>query len=278
MNPVILFRHDRTTIDEFEIAKSKLQTVDLRSKVPENSLVIGRYSVLPFYKELEEDLLQNGSQLINSYRQHRYIADLSSWYGDFCDITPKTWFNLHEIPNNGPFILKGETNSRKFSWKTHMFAENKVQAGEVHSRLLNDSMIGTQNIVIRQYVPLKTFDYDFSGLPITEEYRFFILNGKVISGAYYWSSYYDDLIQKGEDINPNNVPKEFIDDVIERVGGNSNFYVVDIARTKEPYNPLYNIHGNGNWIVVELNDGQMSGLSMNDPDNLYQKIKESFCC
>lgn len=276
MNPVVLFRHDRTTVDEFEISKKNLQTVDLRSKVCPNSLVIGRYSVLPFYKELEDDLAENNSKLINSFRQHRYIADLSNWYLDFADITPKTWFNLSDIPNKGPFVLKGETNSRKFNWKTHMFAETKQQAGEVQSRLMADSLIGFQNIVIREYVPLRTFDYDFSGLPITEEYRFFVLNGKVISGAYYWSNFYDELISRGIDVNPENVPKEFLDDVIQRVGKNSNFFVVDVARTNKPFNLPYNMYGNGEWIVVELNDGQMSGLSMNEPNMLYKAIADSF--
>lgn len=273
MNYSVLFRADRTTMEELEVAKKHFAVSELRSRLPENSTVIARYSALPYYKELCEDLETINSSLINSYRQHRYIADLANWYLDLEDITPKTWFNLHEIPDGTRFVLKGETNSRKYNWKTHMFAENKQEAGEVYSRLLGDSLIGSQHIVIREYVPLRQLDLDYSGLPITEEYRFFILDGKVVSSAFYWASHSELLEDKSLGINPDNVPREFIQDVIDRVGKNARFFVVDIARTQSPYNSLFNQYGQGNWIVVELNDGQQSGLSFNDAETLYSNIK-----
>jgi hypothetical protein len=37
---------------------------------------------------------------------------------------------------------------------------------------------------------------------------------------------------------------------------------MDIAKTQS-----------GEWIVIELNDGQMSGLSENDPNVLYKNLK-----
>ena len=30
----------------------------------------------------------------------------------------------------------------------------------------------------------------------------------------------------------------------------------------------------GNWILIEVNDGSMSGLSENDPDTLYFELKK----
>ena len=53
-------------------------------------------------------------------------------------------------------------------------------------------------------------------------------------------------------------PRDFLEEVIEKVGKNINFYAVDIAETAE-----------GKWIVVELNDGMMSGTSENNLDELY---------
>jgi len=268
--PVILFRKGIAETSEHDVASKYFNVYDNRTKIPDNSIVLGRYSVLPFYKELEEDLEYKNCTLINSYRQHRYIADISNWYLDFEDITPKTWFELNHVPSNaGPFVLKGETNSKKFNWKTHMFAENKTEASNVYGRLLQDSLIGNQRICIRQYVPLRAFTKDFSGLPITEEYRFFILNGKVVSGAFYWASH-EELLQEHKDINPDNVPREFLNDIIDRIGKNSNFFVVDIARTEKPYSTM---EKQQEWIVVEFNDAQSSGLSMCDPNILYRNMK-----
>lgn len=264
--PCILFRKSIREETEYYAAAKYFNVIEQRSKVPPNSLVIGRYSVLPFYKELEEDLSLNQSTLINSYRQHRYIADLSNWYLELFDLTPKTWFNLSEIPDDGTkFVLKGETNSKKFQWNTHMFAENKQAAGTVMGRLLEDSLIGQQKIYIREYVPLRTFEIDLGGkgLPITEEYRFFVLDGKVVGSSFYWSSHYELLTKKENLIDPKNVPVAFLQDVIERIGKNARFYVIDVART-----------ANNKWIVIELNDGQQSGISEIDPDILYQNMKK----
>lgn len=258
--PVLLMRTSLAEEDEMEVARKYLPVYRLRSQIPANSLVIGRYSVLPYYKELEEDLKTNGSQLINSAKQHHWISDLKEWYSDLKDFTFETWFNLHEIPEDGPFVLKGQTNSRKFDWNTHMFAENKRQAIEVYSRLSKDSMISEQDIYIRRYCPLVKLSEGFNGLPISEEYRFFIMDGKVLSGAFYWSSHVDDLTSCH---TPARVPQRFLDNIVQRIGDNARFVVVDIG-----------ILQNGDPILIELNDGQMSGLSENKVEVLYSNMKK----
>ena len=43
----------------------------------------------------------------------------------------------------------------------------------------------------------------------------------------------------------------------------ANFFVLDIAKTES-----------GDWILVEINDGQMSGLSMCNPHQLYSKLQQ----
>jgi len=59
------------------------------SPTVKDSIVVGRYSVVPFYRELEEDLVLSGSKLIHNFAGHRYIAT-----GDYLsdlgwDITPR---------------------------------------------------------------------------------------------------------------------------------------------------------------------------------------------
>lgn len=263
--PVILMRSSLAEETEENIAGKYLPVYKSRCQIPPQSLVIGRYSVLPYYKELVEDLAQNGSELINSYQQHKWIADMKEWYVDLEGLTPHTWFDLASIPEKGPFVLKGSTNSKKFQWNTHMFAENKQEAIKVYSRLTEDTLIGQQDIYIRQYVPLKKLEEGLNGLPITEEYRLFILDNQVISGAFYWSSHTADFDPSYlKTLTYKNIPQSFIDSVLTRIGSNARFVVVDIARKED-----------GDWIVIELNDGQQSGLSENDPDVLYKNLKNN---
>ena len=141
-----------------------------------------------------------------------------------------------------------------------MFAKNKKEAIQVHSRLCEDSLIGYQDIYIRKYVPLKTYMIGIQGLPITKEFRFFVCYGRIVSGGFYWSNYADDLTEKPD---YNEVPKEFLQTVINKVKNNVNFFVVDVAQTVDD-----------EWIVIELNDGQHSGLSCNDADTLYANLRK----
>jgi hypothetical protein len=204
-----------------------------------------------------------GANLINTYRQHRYVADLANWYYDLSDITFKTWMRAEDIPHDeqGPFVLKGETNSRKFLWDTHMFAANRSAVGPVLCNLLNDSLVGQQKIFIRKFENLRKFDVDtVQGLPVTNEWRFFICDGRVLSSGFYWSGHTEQIIEKYGNIEAPST--DIIADVICRVSDSIRFYVVDVAQKAD-----------GSWIVVELNDGQMSGTSDNNLDELYSNLK-----
>lgn len=48
-------------------------------------------------------------------------------------------------------------------------------------------MIGQQEILYREYIPLETFDVAIGGCPITNEWRFFCYKDKILSWGYYWS-------------------------------------------------------------------------------------------
>jgi hypothetical protein len=255
MSPIILFRKEYSTEEEFEIAKKYFDVVELRSDVPSNSLVIGRYSTLPFYNELERDLKNNGSKLINSHQQHSWIADFE-WYHLLKDFTFETWFNATEIPDV-PMVVKGRTNSRKHEWNKKMFANNKREAIDIMIELQADSLIGSQGVVFRRYEPLKTYEIGINGLPFTDEYRVFYFKGEVISTGYYWT--------QAKDVN-RQLPTDglyFAQMLGHTIAkhGYANFFVCDIARK-----------ANGGWVLVEINDGQQSGLSENNADTLYHNL------
>ena len=262
MRPIILYRESRETMDadELSAAKEHFECTNSRMIIQAGDLVIGRYSVLPFYKEQERDINLVGAKLINTLSQHNYVADMQNWVYDLKDLTPKTWDRLENLPEDCAFVLKGETNSRKHDWSDLMFAPNKKAAIEIHSKLTKDGLIGYQKIYIRQYVPLKTYMVGIKGLPITHEFRFFVCDKQILCGGYYWSSHVDDL-----DVKPDvtSVPQKFLQEVVNLIGDQIRFYVVDVAQTEA-----------GDWIVIELNDGQMSGLSENNPKELYSNLKK----
>lgn len=260
--PVILYRASSAPDpSELEAAKDHFVVLHSRMSIQGSDLVIGRYSVLPFYKELEDDIIKCGGKLINSHKQHRFAADMRNYIEVLQGITPRTWFRLEDVPETGgPYVLKGATNSRKDKWRTHMFAENKAAAVEVYMRLCDDSLINEQGVYIREYVPLVRLATGINDMPVSEEYRFFVCRGRVLCGAFYWSNFTGDLQTVP---GAQNVPSEFLSLITRAIGNNIEFYAIDVARTES-----------GDWIVVEVNDGQMSGLSDNDPKALYKNLKD----
>lgn len=260
MNLSILFRRcfDLNDVDlqeEFEIARQYCNVVETRTEVPADSLVIGRYSVLPYYDELDKELKMKNSKLINTHTEHLYVADLCQYAEHLEGYTPKThttWGHLQE----GAWIVKGRTNSRKFNWNTMMYAEGRTKLLDVIKRLLDDPFISEQGLVVREYVPLETLEYSLHGLPITKEWRCFFYKERLLASGYYWSShadiYNEPLPEEG---------RKFAEEVAKIIAPRCSFFVMDVAQKKD-----------GGYIVIELNDGQMSGLSMVDPHELYANL------
>lgn len=257
---VILFRKGIAEEGEFEAAKRHFNVVERRTNCS-NAYVIPRYSALPYYLELEDDLANRGCQMINSYAQHKYIANFEYYY-DVVKYTPKTWFSLAAALSDGyqgPFFIKGTTNSRKYEWRTHCFAENTKEAIEVSSRLYQDGLIGGQNLIYREFVPLKVLEYGINGLPFANEYRFFFYYGQPIAHGFYWSCADEFNIPKY--MNPLLLDLAFkVSDIVK---SHVNGYVIDVAEKE-----------NGEPILIELNDLSQSGLSTIDPNQFYRRLKE----
>ena len=261
MRNLILYRGTDFEKEELADASQLFECTNRRPEIRSGDLVIGRYSLWPFYADQAKDIEYVGAKLINNYNQHRYIADLQNYVADLRELTPQTWRSPVDLPEEGQFVLKGETNSRKSNWKRDMFAPNKKAAIEIYGRLMDDSLIGQQEIYIRKYVPMVTYLEGIGGIPVTQEYRFFVAYQQILSGAYYWQNYMDDIPKVP---SPDDIPQSFLQEVIRRVGDKSNFYTIDVgvAVSGEPF-------------VVELNEGQQSGLSCNKASVVYANLHKA---
>ena len=168
---------------ELEFASKYFECVDLISNIERGDYVVSRFAMWPFYSDQAREIKNIGATLINSYQQHQYIADLQNWVLDLKELTPET-YTVDNIPNEGPFVVKGETNSKKGNWLKDMYAPDKNAAIEIANRLSNDGLIGSQNIYVRKFVPLKTHMIGINSMPVSNEFRFFIGFRKILSGAF----------------------------------------------------------------------------------------------
>lgn len=231
------------------------------TKIPRGSVVVPRFRMLPFGAELEQEIRSMGSELINTYAQHRNIANLFAWVPRLSKLTPAA-FKVHEIPNlpEGEYFVKGETNSKKFDWFTSAYAPNKRALLDVVNNLQKDQLIGHQEIVIRPFQKYRRIGTSVDGRPIFHEQRAFYLDGQLLTMAHYWNV---------EDFGAPEplIPSEFLNtqiQAVESVKHLARFIVIDYAEYED-----------GAWGVVELNDGAMAGVSVNSPLTLWSEFADT---
>lgn len=262
MRTVVLLRPDEDTWAEEQAASKFLPVLHSIEEVSSGDLVVGRFSLHPFYDLIEQEINARGAQLLLPYQQYEYIADMRNWYPDLSEFTPRTWFGQSPscVPSDvpGPFFVKGITNSLKSTW-SRAFAQDREDLGRVLAESQADALVGAQPSVVRQWVPLRTFFAKANGQPVTEEYRFFILDGQVLSSGFYWASQADKVKATGFVPDSSRIDSVWLAQVIARVP--VRFFALDVAVTAD-----------GGLLVVELNDPGLSGLCGNDPRVLYRKL------
>jgi hypothetical protein len=138
-----------------------------------------------------------------------------------------------------------------------MFAATRSEALDLARRLKEDEEIRDEGVVYRRYIPLKTYQVSHNGLPFTNEWRFFYLKERRLSHGYYWSM--ADCIGQAE-LKP--AALKLADKIAGIAARFTTFFAMDLAETES-----------GDWILIELNDGQMAGPSENDLDELYGNLR-----
>lgn len=170
---------------------------------------------------------------------------------DFQDLMLKL-----SVFNGKPILIKDYVKSQKHKWNDACFIRSSNDSNEV--KRVTDNFINLQGtdlnkgLVYREFLELEFIgEHSKSKMPLTKEYRLFFFKGKLIGKYKYWD--------EGEYISDDNNIDEFIE-IAKYI--KSNFFTMDIAKTI-----------NGEWKIIELGDGQVSGLPDNaDLDLFYEKL------
>jgi len=219
-----------------------------------------------FYHALKEKNIE----LINSPEQYttcHYLPNSYKWIERY---TPKTvWikvlsdFRIDDVlPSiskefgTGPIIVKDFVKSNKHSWKESCYipdASDSEQARKVITSFLQfQGKDLNEGLVFRKFEDLEFLtEHSKSGMPLTKEYRLFFLRGDLIAVFNYWDE--GDYKSEQPELGTFIALAKSID---------SNFFTMDIAKKKD-----------GSWIVMELGDGQVSGLPESASlTEFYEKI------
>ena len=223
------------------------------------------------YRQLYDALLDRGLRLINTPDMYRHTHHLPESYDIIAGHTPRSvWlkvgpnFTLDDVHTalkpfgDLPVIVKDYVKSQKHYWYEACYipdAADRQHVKRVVSRFLElqgDDL--NEGLVFREFVEFQPLtQHSRSDMPLTQEYRVFVADGRPIFDTRYWSEgEYADVHPELSQFEP----------VMQQV--NSRFYTMDIARLS-----------NGTWMIVELGDGQTAGLADHvNVGDFYQALSE----
>jgi hypothetical protein len=112
-----------------------------------------------------------------------------------------------------------------------------------------------EGLVFREFVEFEPLVvHSKSGMPLTKEFRLIFVDGRLICSLNYW--------EEG-DYAGATPPEGLFAEVAQRV--RSRFFTMDVAQRKD-----------GEWMIVELGDGQVAGLPENaDVEQFYQRLRKA---
>ncbi|WP_157931619.1 ATP-grasp domain-containing protein [Mycobacteroides abscessus] len=228
-----------------ELFPSHRRGAELQALEP-GTVVIPRYRATPFGVDLEREVVERGSRLINSFAQHLAIDDIFAWAALLGDLTAPTYRieDMARVPD-GRFFVKAQVSSLKNLGPQAVFADTKAEAVAMATELENHWLLGGQVPVIRPVQDYLRLGISEQGMPAFHEQRVFTYLGKVLGSGFYWSGHRG----VGQPPTLENAFWTAVDVALERLNGIADFLVLDMAQ-----------YVDGRWGVVELNDACHAGF------------------
>lgn len=218
------------------------------------------------YTRLYEALQTRGITLINDPAAYRHCHHLPESYAVIESYTPESvWTKDLEFDaimdllrpfGSDPLIVKDYVKSQKHYWKDACFipsAADRSAVERVVSRFLElQGEDLNEGLVFRRFVDLEPLaSHSKSGMPLTKEFRVFVLDGSPLLTTEYW--------EEGDYAGVRPALDSFRE-VMRAV--QSRFYTMDIAQQRD-----------GQWIITELGDAQVAGLLEKiDPLDFYRGL------
>jgi hypothetical protein len=217
------------------------------------------------YNAIYEAALQKNVQLINSPEQHRTAMEFDRFYPALQDLTAKSVVisdlsELADVPDRltFPVFVKGAVKSNKDKGWNAVVAQNLDELTALAQQIFAHPHRARGKVIIRELLDLNIIAIDPNGFPLGREYRAFLYKHELLTYGFYWDDYPDPNPLVGE------TKHALVSTVIKAAKCvDVPFLSVDVGQLK-----------NGNWVVIEIGDGQFSGLSQIPVLELWSKIKD----
>lgn len=216
------------------------------------------------YSRLVAALGTRGLALVSSPLAYRLTHHLPCWYPALEAHTPRSVWTTsprrpyrtelaHLLRDFGarPLVLKDYVKSEKHEWNEACFIPDASDLDTVERVLdrfleLRDGSV-EGGLVFREFVELEPIGtHPKSGMPLTREHRLVFWRGRLVAAGDYWDQS-EVREPRASSASSEPPPTERFAALAATIA--SPFFTMDVARTTA-----------GEWIVIELGDGQVAGL------------------
>jgi hypothetical protein len=204
------------------------------------------------YTAIFDAAAAKGVRLINTPSQHQTAMEFDKFYGLLRGLTPESIIvssldDLGTIEGHLPFpmFVRGAVKSNKDQGWAACVAHDYDELSAIAERLMAREPRSRGKIIARHLVKFRTVAADSQSFPISREYRAFVYHDVTLAYGFYWDEYRDSsALTPAEEKTIMNLAIE----ATRRLG--TPFVAVDVGQLE-----------NGDWIVIEVSDGQFAGLS-----------------
>ena len=223
---------------------------------------VARMGAVADYPAFFNECVEQGIFLVHTPEDHVRCSTLPGWYPLIEEFTPRSrWYatppSVSEIQSHFtfPIFIKGVRQTSRHKESMHII-NNREEYARAIREYEKDDILHWQELTVREYIELRPVGGGVYGeIPAAFEYRtFWWRNTLVGEGPYWWEA---NKYSWTEDERSSAIA--IANEVAHRI--RCTFLVIDLAMTSE-----------GEWIVIECNDGMESGYAAASPFAIWKNI------
>lgn len=228
------------------------------------ALWIGYIPTPERYNELYEAALTRNIRLVNTLEEHQNAQEMDRALPLLGELTPATAFitapeqaRVAAEKLGYPVFVKGAVQSRKARGWQACVAESPEHLERLCTAVLSLEARSRGRVAIRRLLKLRYVRMGPGDFPLGREFRYFVLNGEILAGGYYWEG--DDPLA-GLTRDEENAVQGLVREAAERI--KTPYLTVDVGQDES-----------GQWWVIETGDAQFSGLSQTPRLTLWHQLQ-----
>ncbi|MEW6730476.1 MAG: ATP-grasp domain-containing protein [Acidobacteriota bacterium] len=248
-----------------ETAENALWHIPTQAE-PTDCFWIGYIPSMQRYSAIYTEAAKKHIKLLNSLDEHQKAQEFDYCYPLLAGLTPES-ISVSQLDECEevveklalPLFVRGAVRSKKaLGWKACV-AETVAELKDIVKDLLGNQYCSRGRVIIRKLIDLRYSRTSDAGFPFGREYRVFLYKSAVVGYGYYWDG--DDPLM---DVSPS---EEKLILTLAREAAQRlavPFIAVDIGQLVD-----------GDWIIIEVNDGQFAGTGHIDLLPFWNKLLTS---